>query len=108
MISRIFGLEKHEASTFRFCAGIFNYGFIAIPVAVALFDDEIVVYIILFNLGVEIAIWTVGIFVLTEKKLNLKGFLNPPAITIIFALLFQQVMVSNMLPVFIWDVITAL
>ena len=108
VISRIFGLEKHEASTFRFCAGIFNYGFIAIPVAVALFDDEIVVYIILFNLGVEIAIWTIGIFVLTGEKLNLRGFLNPPAITIVFALSFQQVIGSNILPVFIWEVIIAL
>ena len=68
-VSKIFCLEKDEASTFRFCAGIFNYGFIAIPVALALFDEKIVVYIILFNLGVEIAIWTIGIFVLTEGGL---------------------------------------
>lgn len=45
---------------------------------------------------------------LTGGKLNLRGFSNPPAITIIFALIFQQVMGNNILPVFIWDVITAL
>ena len=107
-VSKIFCLEKDEASTFRFCAGIFNYGFIAIPVALALFDEKIVVYIILFNLGVEIAIWTIGIFVLTEGRLNLRGFFNPPAITIIVALFLQETVGSKMIPVFLWEVITAL
>ena len=40
--------------SFRFCSGIFNYGFIAIPVALAFFQSEIVVYIILFNLGLRL------------------------------------------------------
>ena len=48
-------MERDTAKSFRFCSGIFNYGFIAIPVGEALFGTEIVVRIILFNLGVEVA-----------------------------------------------------
>ena len=70
IVSKLFRLEKSEAPTFRFCSGIFNYGFIAIPVALTLFTPEIVVYII------QCAIWTVGIFILTDGKLNLAGFFS--------------------------------
>ena len=108
IVSKLFRLEKSEAPTFRFCSGIFNYGFIAIPVALTLFTPEIVVYIILFNLGVEIAIWTVGIFILTDGKLNLAGFLNPPAITIVVALFLQETVGRNLVPSILWEVITAL
>ena len=73
--------------TFRFCTGIFNYGFIAIPVAHSLFGSEIVVRIILFNLGVEVAIWTVGILVLTTVKFSVKGLVNPPVLSVILALI---------------------
>ena len=83
LVSKVM-IEQGASRTFRFCSGIFNYGFIAIPVALAFLDSEIVVHIIIFNLGVEVAIWTVGILVLTADKLCLKGLINPPACTSCF------------------------
>ena len=108
VVSMIFGLSGKELQTFRFCSGIFNYGFIAIPVAMALFDSQIVVHIILFNLGVEIAIWTIGIFVLTNGKLKFKGFINPPIVSVFIALIIQETIGSSMIPVFIWEVVKSL
>ena len=58
-------------------------------VALAFFDGEIVVHIILFNLGVEAAIWTIGILILTADKFSLKGLLNPPVIAVFVALIIQ-------------------
>lgn len=104
-VSRIFRMERDTAKSFRFCSGIFNYGFIAIPVGEALFGTEIVVRIILFNLGVEVAIWTIGIVVLTSNKFSLSGMLNPPSIAVIIALFVQVFGGKELLPSFIWQVV---
>ena len=108
VISKVLRLEEESVRTFRFCAGIFNYGFIAIPVALAFFDSKIVVHIILFNLGVEIAIWTVGILILTANKLSLKSLLNPPAIAVIVGLVLQTTGGKQLMPSFFWEVVEIL
>ena len=108
VVSKVLRLEEESVRTFRFCAGIFNYGFIAIPVALAFFDSNIVVHIILFNLGVEIAIWTIGILILTANKLSLKGLLNPPAIAVIVGLVLQTTGGKKLMPSFFWEVVEIL
>ena len=108
VVSKIMKIEEESVRTFRFCAGIFNYGFIAIPVALAFFDGEIVVHIILFNLGVEVAIWTIGILILTADKLSLKGLLNPPVIAVFFALIIQATGGKLLIPSFFWQVVAVL
>jgi len=108
VVSKVLRLEEESVRTFRFCAGIFNYGFIAIPVALAFFDSNIVVHIILFNLGVEIAIWTIGILILTANKLSLKGLLNPPAIAVIVGLALQTTGGKQLIPSFFWEVVEIL
>ena len=108
VVSKVLKLEEESVRTFRFCAGIFNYGFIAIPVALAFFDSNIVVHIILFNLGVEIAIWTIGILILTANRLSLKGLLNPPAIAVIVGLVLQTTGGKQLIPSFFWEVVEIL
>ena len=103
-VSKIFRIGE-GAQTFRFCTGIFNYGFIAIPVAHSLFGPEIVVRIILFNLGVEVGIWTVGIFVLTAGKFSFKGLINPPVVSVLLALLLQSLGGRTFVPSFAWEVV---
>ena len=105
VVSKIFHIDDEAGQSFRFCSGIFNYGFIAIPVAIAIFQNEIVVHIILFNLGVEIAIWTVGILLLTAKKLSLKGLFNPPAFAVLLALLLHSLGGKELIPIFAWEVV---
>ena len=105
LVSQMMGIEKNVVKTFRFCSGIFNYGFIAIPVALAFFDSEIVVHIIIFNLGVEVAIWTVGILILTADKFSLKGLVNPPAIAVLLALVVQSLGGKELIPSFGWEVV---
>lgn len=104
-VSHIFKMERDTAKSFRFCSGIFNYGFIAIPVGEALFGTEIVVRIILFNLGVEVAIWTIGIVVLTSNKFSISGMLNPPSVAVLIALFVQVLGGKELLPSFVWEVV---
>ena len=76
--------------TFAFATGIHNYGYIAIPVASALFgvNSPTMGVLIVCNVGVEIMFWTYGIMVLTgaAKRDVWKKIVNPTLIAIAIGL----------------------
>ena len=53
--------NQKECRTFAFTSGIYNYGYFAIPIITLLFDRETVGVLLVFNVGVEIAMWTLGV-----------------------------------------------
>lgn len=106
LIGRICGFEKRENRAFRFCCGIFNYGFFALPIASIVFGDFLIVKIILFNLGVEIAIWSVGVLVLASSGISLANLLNPPALSVLFALTVQSMGGRELFPQPLWTVLS--
>ncbi len=73
--------------TFAISAGIQNYGFLALPLLVELFPGNPgpsgLVFV--FGVGVEVAIWTVGLAILTGKA-GLKSLVNGPFVAIVVAL----------------------
>ena len=88
--------------------GIFNYGYFAFPVAISLFGEEILPKFIVFNLGVEIAIWTVGILFLASSGFKFSRLINPPAISIVLALMVKKWGGDAIVPSFAWEVIKML
>jgi hypothetical protein len=44
--------------TFAFSVAIYNYGYLPLPLAVALFDRETVAVLFVYNVGVEIGFWS--------------------------------------------------
>ena len=52
----------HDAQTrtFAFVAGIYNYGYIPVPLVATLYGANALAVLFLFNLGTETAFWTVG------------------------------------------------
>lgn len=66
--------------TFAFSVGIFNYGYMAIPLVEKLFGRETLGVLFVFNVGCEAAIWTVGILVLAGVSLRegWRRIMNPP------------------------------
>ena len=52
--------DDAERRTFRFVAGIYNYGYIPVPLIAALYPASALGVLFLFNLGTEVAFWTVG------------------------------------------------
>ena len=66
MAAPLIGLrEPRQRRTFSFVIGICNYGFIPIPIVMGLFDEATLGVLFNHNLGVEIALWTVGVLILT-------------------------------------------
>lgn len=76
--------------TFVISSGIQNYGFIALPLLVALFPGNSgpsgLVFI--FGIGVELAIWTAGLAILTGKA-GVRALLNGPFIAVMAALVLN-------------------
>jgi hypothetical protein len=91
LLARILGFlipVENGRGTFGLAAGLQNYGYVAIPVTSALFHDRGVDgMLFVFTLGVELALWTVGLAVLEGGRL--KGWsrlLSPPVLGIVAGL----------------------
>ncbi len=98
-----FGLEVGTGRrTFAFTSGIYNYGFVPIPLLIALFpgDTGTLGVLMVFNVGVEIAIWSIGIVLISGKltRDSFKQLLNPPLMAVLLALLTNFVGLDPHIP----------
>lgn len=96
--------------TFTYTTGIFNYGFFPIPIALALFGEagsSTIAVLLLFNVGVEVAMWTVGILFITgdSSEKAWKRILNPPSITLAAALAIHFLGLTTAIPGFAHETI---
>ncbi|HEX8323211.1 MAG TPA: AEC family transporter [Tepidisphaeraceae bacterium] len=82
-----------ERRTFALCTGLYNYGFVPIPLVTEVYPGNTTTLsaLLLHNVGVEIAMWTVGILVLTGKlgRRWWAGVLNPVLIAIVISIAFR-------------------
>lgn len=87
--------------TFAFSVSVYNYGFVPIPLALALFDRETLGVLFVHNVGVEIALWSFGLFMLarTELRRDWRKLLNPPLLAIVAALLTNLLVGQERVPV---------
>ncbi len=74
--------------TFAFTVGIYNYGFIPIPLMESLYGREPLGVLLVQNMGCELAIWSVGLLVLSglSPREGWRQVLNPPICTLVVAL----------------------
>ena len=93
-VSRILGMRKGSGSrTFTLAGGVQNFGYTAVPVLLALFvtetsGDRVLGVLFVHSLGVEIALWVVGVMILTGEFLKSpKSLLNGPIIAVVLGLL---------------------
>lgn len=85
----LFGIrEARDRGTFAFVAATYNYGYVAIPVASLFFSDATIGVMLVVNVGVDLAIWTVGVSVVsgTFNRRNLKKAFSPPAVAVLIGL----------------------
>lgn len=86
---KLSGLRERAAiSTFILCVGLYNYGYISVPLVNSLFDRETVGVLFVHNLGVETALWTLGLAVLGggAPGQGWKNIFNAPVIAVLVAI----------------------
>ncbi len=94
--------------TFAFGTGLYNYGYIPIPLIAMLWDSrEITGILLVHNVGVEIAFWTAGIILVsgTFDRRAWRRILNPPVIALLVALTANYLGLARILPAFAFTTI---
>ena len=103
--------QKDDLNTFCLSTAIQNYGFMPIPLIVALFENSDATLGVMFihNLGLELAMWSVGIVVLSGTFAGAtKRLINGPTIAIIFGLAVNYSGASQLIPGFATETIIQL
>jgi len=99
--ARFAGLREEKAArTFGVTVGLQNYGYVPIPLALLLFGSETVGVVCMFVVGVEAALWTVGLAVMTGAGVgrDWRKVINAPLIAIVVALLLNSVNAQSHIP----------
>jgi predicted permease len=88
LFARLAGLHTRlEQGTFSFLTGLQNYAYLVIPLCISLFDAGTVGVLFVHNVGAEIAMWTLGVLVLTGGgQGGWKKFINAPLVALLLAL----------------------
>jgi hypothetical protein len=79
---------SRERRTFAFTTGIYNYGYIPLPLVQKLFDERTAAVLFIHNIGVEIALWTVGLLIISGSSPEhpLRRIFSAPMIAIFGAI----------------------
>lgn len=90
--------------TFTLAVGVYNYGYLAIPVCDSLFDDRATTGVLfIHNLGVEVAFWGIGVIILSGGTGGAawRRILNPPVIAVLLGVGLTLVGVAHHVPAFV-------
>lgn len=91
-ISGILKTEGKQRRAFAVTTGLQNYGFIPIPIVLALYPDAnvIVGVLLMHSVGVELALWTAGVMILSGERTSIwRRLLNVPLITTVICLIIN-------------------
>lgn len=93
--------DQKVLRTLAICVGIYNYGYIPVPLVTTLFGRETLGVLFVHNVGVEIAFWTLGVAALgaTSGK-SWKQFFTPPVIAILISLPLNFMDAQKVIPDF--------
>lgn len=109
LVGPLIGLtDPRQRRTFAMCVGIYNYGYIPLPLAEKLFDKDTVGVLFVHNLGVEVAFWTIALMALQGRIGGdwYKRIINAPLIAIVVAVLINATGVGRgQLPDFLMQTI---
>jgi predicted permease len=100
--ARFAGLtEPKTVRTFTVATGIYNYGYIPLPLSLMLFTGtETAGVLFVHNVGVELALWTLGVMVFTGAGAgkSWRNFVTAPLVAIVAALLLNALGAGDHLP----------
>jgi predicted permease len=102
------GLRDEAARrTFTFAVSIYNYGYVPIPLILALFPGEVarktMAVLFVHNVGVEMALWSFGLILLGggSVRTNWRKILNPPFFAIVLTVALNFIIGQHHVPDFV-------
>lgn len=82
--------ERTDRRTFGFTAGLYNYGYLPIPIILSIFPNggQVVGVLMVYNVGVELAFWSLGVVILTGQfdRRALRRLVNPATVALVAGL----------------------
>ena len=99
--ARLHGLTgEAEKRTFALTVGLYNYGYVPLPLVLLLFDKETVGVLFLHNVGVETALWTLGVLLLKGGRVmrDWRKIVNAPLLAIVAALALNGLGLQERVP----------
>ncbi len=106
VLYRFSGLQaSREKKSFLLSNAVNNYGFVPIPLILALYDRETLGVLFMHNIGVEAAIWSVGIMIISSQvaaKDRLKRLMNAPLCAIVISLILTYFNLDTNMPSFVF------
>ncbi len=104
--------EGSEQNTFTVSGAIQNYGFIPIPLLEGLFPQdakETLGVLFVHNLGLELALWTIGVVVISGTRTGMwRRLVNGPTVAIIVGLFLNFTSGYELIPAVANDAMTQL
>ena len=100
-VARLFLRDVKKARTFASVAGLQNYGYIPLPICLALFDRDVVGVLLAFNMGVDIAMWTLGVALMPGGQAKgdwKKILLSPPIVSVAAGIALNAMGAGNWVP----------
>lgn len=111
LVARAIGLHVGTGlRTFGLAVGITNYGYLPLPIMAAIWGAESQGVLLVHNVGVEIAIWTVGVLVLSGQSLRQgwRRLVSPILVTLVLAVICNLSGFTPFLPAVLMTTVHAL
>jgi predicted permease len=109
--SRALKLNDKVKGTFALTVGLYNYGYVPLPLALYLFNRETAGVLFVHNIGVEVALWTIGVLLLSDKsgkKIDIAKIINIPLISILLSVVLNFLNAEQWIPKYASIAITML
>jgi predicted permease len=105
LVARVMRLPDPSARAFTFTTALQNWGYLPLPIVLALFPGETLGVLFTFNFGVEIALWTVGIWMLSGRggRAGWRNIVNAPLCALLASILLNAMHAATWLPRFALD-----
>lgn len=103
LAARVLRMNRPQpAATFTFTSAIQNWGYLPIPLVQSLFGDRATGVLFVHNIGLELTLWSLGIFLLSGHG-SWRRAINIPFLAILGALVLNLFQAGDWLPRFALD-----
>ena len=111
LVARLLRVPRgRETRTFSYVTGLYNYGYMAIPVVMGLFGDKARGVLFTHNLGVEIGVWIGAGLILSTRpdRSGWRGVINPPVLAVLGAVALNFLHARAHVPAWIFGAVAML